>query len=98
MLGYCVHLTATPKAHRVLRFSRPLLTQQAECNLPVNRTPRARVQVAYNEQKARLEAQGKRGELALANDQEAAYQARVAAAGAHTPPSHFGRPKVQWFY
>ena len=30
--------------------------------------------------------------------QEAAYQARVAAAGKHTPPAHFGRPKVQWFY
>ena len=57
-----------------------------------------RAQVAYNEQKARLEAQDKVAALALADDQEAAYQARVAAAGAHTPPAHFGRPKVQWFY
>jgi hypothetical protein len=56
------------------------------------------LQVAYNEERERLEKLEKMRELQVADDQEALYQARVAAAGAHTPPAHFGRPKVQWFY
>ena len=54
--------------------------------------------MAYEEERRRLEAQDKYAELARAQRQEEAYQARVAAAAKHEPPSRFGRPKVQWFY
>ena len=56
------------------------------------------VQAAYDEQRRRVEGQEKARELELAREQEAAYLERVRAAGEHTPPAHFGRPKVQWFY
>lgn len=55
-------------------------------------------QAAYDEQRRRVEGQEKARELAVAREQEAAYLERVRAAGEHTPPQHFGRPKVQWFY
>ena len=56
------------------------------------------VQMAYNAEKERVAQQAKQQDRHIANAQEAAYQARVAAAAQHTPPGHFGRPKVQWFY
>lgn len=55
-------------------------------------------QMAYNAEAQRVAQQAKLQERGVANAQEAAYQARVSAAAQHTPPAHFGRPKVQWFY
>lgn len=56
------------------------------------------VQIAYNNEQKRLELEEKEQEAKLAEQQEAAYQARVKQASAYHPPTYFGRPKVQWFY
>jgi hypothetical protein len=56
------------------------------------------MQMAYDAEKARLEKLESGRELKEAMEQDTAYQARVREASKYTPPSFYGRPKVQWFY
>jgi hypothetical protein len=58
----------------------------------------ALVQIVYNEERQRLQQAGKADERAAAEAAEAAYQARVQQAAQYTPPTYFGRPKVEWYH